>query len=330
MSTSEDPVIAELAKKQTAQIYTTDTILSVLMTAPRSINSWDIIFEKRGEQVFIDKRDGGPFDYVTVNENAQDPPEDSDSATDINNSANLSLEATYISQNFSFQVIDEASKPYTPNPNPFYSPEDEQYPVASCLYRYRKFDLSVGEEETMDMVVRTEVDAYIGKRAVTCTVKALNELNSGGASKSLDWRKNLDLQKGAIVASEMKNNSAKLARWAVQSVLAGADYMKLGYISRVNPKDNSRHSIVGVQNYKPTDFARQMNVSLGNGWGIVRTLVDLVLKQDDGKFVLVKDPNNVSTLFIPRFLADCGRKSCAYTRCPKMPSRWTAMTHSAA
>lgn len=37
-----------------------------------------------------------------------------------------------------------------------------------------------------------------------------------------------------------------------------------------------------------------MNVSLANGWGIVRTISDLVLKQPEGKYVLVKDPNNVS------------------------------------
>lgn len=40
-----------------------------------------------------------------------------------------------------------------------------------------------------------------------------------------------------------------------------------------------------------------MNVSLANGWGIVRTIADLVLKQPEGKYILVKDPNNVSHKF---------------------------------
>ena len=66
------------------------------------------------------------------------------------------------------------------------------------------------------------------------------------------------------------------------------------YISRATPKDTTHHVIVGVQNYKPKDFAAQMNVSLTNGWGIVRTIADLMLKQPEGKYVLVKDPNNVS------------------------------------
>jgi hypothetical protein len=42
------------------------------------------------------------------------------------------------------------------------------------------------------------------------------------------------------------------------------------------------------------DFAAQLNVSLANGWGIVRTVADLCLKMPEGKYVLVKDPNKVS------------------------------------
>lgn len=70
--------------------------------------------------------------------------------------------------------------------------------------------------------------------------------------------------------------------------------LTIRYISRATPKDTTHHVIVGVQNYKPKDFAAQMNVSLTIGWGIVRTIADLVLKQPEGKYVLVKDPNNVS------------------------------------
>jgi translation initiation factor 3 subunit D len=265
------------------------------MCATRSVNSWDIIIERRGDQVFFDKREGGAFDFITVSENAADPPADS-ASDDVNSAASLSLEATYINQNFASQIISEKSKAYSPNPNPFYSPEETD-PLAPTLYRYRKFDLSLdSEEDELNLIVRTEVDAYLGKKDVAITVKALNEYDAraqGPGGKALDWRKNLDTQKGAIVANEMKNNSAKLARWAIQSYLAGAEQMKMGYISRVNPREASRHVIVGVQAVKPVEFARQMNVSFANGWGIVRTIADLALKQPEGKYILVKDPNNV-------------------------------------
>jgi hypothetical protein len=45
---------------------------------------------------------------------------------------------------------------------------------------------------------------------------------------------------------------------------------------------------------RPMDFAAQLNVSLANGWGIVRTVADLCLERPEGKYVLVKDPNKVS------------------------------------
>ncbi len=34
-----------------------------------------------------------------------------------------------------------------------------------------------------------------------------------------------------------------------------------------------------------------MNLNLANGWGIVRTIVDMVRGMKEGKYVLVKDPN---------------------------------------
>jgi translation initiation factor 3 subunit D len=62
-------------------------------------------------------------------------------------------------------------------------------------------------------------------------------------------------------------------------------------VSRANPKTNDKHVVLGVVGWKPRDFANQMNLSLSNGWGVVRTIADMCLKREEGKFVLVKDPN---------------------------------------
>ena len=147
----------------------------------------------------------------------------------------------------------DASRIDFPNPNPFYSTE-EVNPPASCGYRYRKFDLSINEEEDMDMIVRTEVDSFIrgapsatsavstsdynkpdGSENTYITIKTLFEFDTRaiGAGGAPDWRTKLDTQKGAVVATEMKNNSCKLARFAVQSILAGAEQMKMGYARNV-------------------------------------------------------------------------------------------------
>lgn len=63
------------------------------------------------------------------------------------------------------------------------------------------------------------------------------------------------------------------------------------FVSRVNPKSSNDHVILGVLGYKPREFASQMNLNLNNGWAIVRTFVDMIMKESDGKYVLVKDPN---------------------------------------
>jgi translation initiation factor 3 subunit D len=59
----------------------------------------------------------------------------------------------------------------------------------------------------------------------------------------------------------------------------------------VSPKVNDKHVVLGVIGWKPKDFANQMNLQLSNGWGIVRTIADMCLQRDEGKYVLVKDPN---------------------------------------
>jgi len=282
------------------------------MCAPRSVYPWDIVILREGNNLYFDKRDGGPFDTVTVNENASDPPQDPvppnpnnpvektavPEPPSINSATSLSLEATYINQNFGFQSVQETVTADFSHPNPFYGPEETE-PLASCGYRYRVFDLGITEDENVKICVRTEVDAFIpgagnaqeGHGLVT--VRALNEFDprAQGAGGAPDWRSKLDSQRGAVVATEMKNNSCKLAKWTVQSVLAGAELMKIGYISRANPKDNTRHVILSTASMRPTDFAAQLNVSLANGWGIVRTITDLCMKMPEGKYVLIKDPN---------------------------------------
>ncbi|KAF1975376.1 translation initiation factor eIF-3, subunit D [Bimuria novae-zelandiae CBS 107.79] len=300
VTTSSDPILQELAEKDEATIFATDSILSVLMCATKSVYSWDLVISKRGNKIFIDKRDNSNLDMVTVNENATDAPlETSEGNKDTMNSPSaLMLEATHINNVFPLQVVNESQKVEMPHEHPFYNEEVETDPPASKAYKYRRFDLSLDQdEEPLHLIVRTEFDAVV-KNNINgedqfLVIKALNEFDNKaqGSGGALDWRTKLASQRGAVLATEMKNNAFKLARWATQSILAKADSMKLGFVSRANPKNNNDHIVLGVLTNKPRDFANQMALNLNNGWGIVRTIVDMCLKMDDGKYVLVKDPN---------------------------------------
>merc|ERR1712230_199529 len=141
VTTSSDPVIQELAEKDEATIFATDSILSMLMCSPRSVYPWDIVIVRQGNKVFLDKRDNATLDMVTVNENAADAPMDaSEGSKDaINQPSALAEEATYINHNFANQVMieNENQKVEMAHENPFYNPAEETEPAASKAYKYR-------------------------------------------------------------------------------------------------------------------------------------------------------------------------------------------------
>ena len=237
VTTSSDPVIQEIVDQNQGTVFATDSILATLMCAPRSVYPWDIVIVRQGGKVFFDKRENAALDLVSVNENATDAPLDqADGNKDtINQPAALAEEATYINHNFVNQIVIDGSQQVTmANPNPFHHSEGPSDLPASKAYKYRKFDLSTNDEEPMYLVVRTELDATqktgISGENQTMVVKALNEFDSKaqGSGGALDWRTKLVSQRGAVVATEMKNNSCKLARWTTQSLLAKADVMRLG------------------------------------------------------------------------------------------------------
>ena len=89
----------------------------------------------------------------------------------------------------------------------------------------------------------------------------------------------MDTQRGAVLANELKNNACKLAKWTVQSILAGADNLKFGYVTRYSVKDSSRHIILGTQQFKPLEFGLQINLNMDNAWGIVRCVLDIIMQQ---------------------------------------------------
>jgi len=288
VTTTDDPIIRKLVKNEKeANVFVTDAILSTLMCASRSVYSWDIVVQKIGGKVFLDKRDNTEFDLLTVSETAAEPPQEEGS--NLNSPRNLALEATFVNHNFSQQVLKTDGEKYKFDmENPFVD-ADEEGEVASVAYRYRKWDLG----NNITLVCRCELDAaQLGSNneVQLVNLKALNEWDSRFAG-NLDWRQKLDTQRGACLANELKNNACKLAKWTIQSILAGADTLRFGYVTRYNVKDSSRHVILGVQHFKPIEFGNQFNLNMDNAWGVVRCILDLIMAQEDGKYLIVKDPN---------------------------------------
>jgi translation initiation factor 3 subunit D len=161
---------------------------------------------------------------------------------------------------------------------------------------YRKWNLGeTAAGKPIVVVARTELDGAFpapdgSKEPMKLTIKAFNEWDSA-LSGGVQWRTKLDQQKAAVLAAELKNNGSKLAKWTVQAILAGADYMKFGYVSRVSPRSAAQHEILGTQQFRPAEFANNINLSLDNCWGVLRVVCEFLLDQPAGKYLLLKDPS---------------------------------------
>lgn len=161
---------------------------------------------------------------LTVSETAAEPPQDEGNS--INSPRNLALEATFINHNFSQQVLKAGEDKHKfEEDNPF-AVDEEEGEVASVGYRYRMWDLG----NDVKLIARCEHDAITfgpNNEMQYMNIKALNEWDSK-FSGGIDWRQKLDVQRGAVLANELKNNACKLAKWTVQAILAGTDILKFG------------------------------------------------------------------------------------------------------
>lgn len=145
---------------------------------------------------------------------------------------------------------------------------------------------------SLRIVARCEVHGWVDKRDsqpfMTCY--ALNEWDSR-YSGGVNWRQKIDATRAAVLAAEIKNNNAKIAKWTAQSILANAGLMKLGYVSRVSATNPYDHQILATQFLKPKEFALQLGMSLPNIWGIIKMFCETLMAKPDGKYLIMKDPN---------------------------------------
>jgi len=268
-TTSQDPVIQELADKKEGNIFVTDTIAAVLMCAPYSSHSWDVIVTKKDGKIFFDKREKSKIDYLTVNENWNESKE-SDKES-INHPEKLAMEATFINHKFMNQVTKgplvkmERNNPFLDGVEP--SVNGKLLPIA---FHYRKWDLGAGRQ----IIIRCEINGFETrkKKRHYFVARAINEWNAK-LSGNIDYRLKLESQSGAVLAAEMKNNHNKLAKWTAKTFMSGADQLKLGYVTRVNPRVNTQHQILLTQRYKAQDFANLMGIKPLVLWGTLSKII---------------------------------------------------------
>ena len=155
-------------------------------------------------------------------------------------------------------------------------------PVA---FNYRKWKLN----EEISVLVRTEVDTYMEENGAKILMK-LFALNEYDAKITGGYKEKLETKKGQIFANEIKNNSCKISRWALKAILAGVEVLKIGYICRFHPNLTDKHQLVHVQKKRTNNLMQDLNLAYSNCWGVFKSVIDIIRKEPDGKYVLVKDP----------------------------------------
>jgi translation initiation factor 3 subunit D len=71
------------------------------------------------------------------------------------------------------------------------------------------------------------------------------------------------------LTKEVQDNSCKISRWVVQSLLAGVEQIKFAFVSRKNPKDAQQHVILGTYGIDTKSFCNQINLNMQNCWAIL-------------------------------------------------------------
>jgi len=294
VTTTEDKTLKKLgAQHKDLNVFGTEEIFSQIMCCTRSSLPWDLIAYKIGNKIVFDldekRQNFSTVDMASVSETANEPIQD-DNWDEVNKIKNLMEEATNINNYFPQQVVvpgkpKEGEKPYPFEANNDNNNGPPRESPKSRMYRYRQFDLG----QDIKLLVRTKVDA-VDHNGGYVTINALNEWNSTYCN-GVDWSKTMD-RLSTVLATEVKNNSFKVSKWITSALLAGADTMKLGFITREHIKRNNNHHIVSIMTQKPQDFTTIARLDIENGWGILRCIIDKLRESKlDGKYYIVKSPN---------------------------------------
>eukprot|EP00920_Eleutheroschizon_duboscqi_P009156 GHVT01020955.1.p1 GENE.GHVT01020955.1~~GHVT01020955.1.p1 ORF type:complete len:574 (-),score=154.39 GHVT01020955.1:634-2355(-) len=294
ISAQDDDIIKDalLDEEKNIDVAATDQVLACLMSAAQSKYSWHLHLTKLDNKLLIDKTDGSIVDLITVNETAVEPPMQDD-ALKMNRPPALGIEAVKINQNFRQQVV--KTENCVKHERPSFVEEGET--PADVAYRYRIYTVPhrpdtpyTLNKKPIRIVTRAEVNGRQPEATGNDGLVYVCALNEHDPRKRDNWRTRIEGQKGALLAKEIRNNACKLKRFVATAMIAGCEDLRLGFVTRRNPTENTNHVILAVQPHKTADFAVQIGLKEENAWGVVRSIVDSVMNKPDGRYVLLKDP----------------------------------------
>lgn len=190
--TLEDPVIRRLAQENKADIFATEVAAAAIMTAPKSLYSWDVVIKKYGDKLFIDKRDEpNMLDNLTVNETSQEnQPVDEEGPNGVRQ---IMEESVRVHNNFLYQQYSKAEerKHALGDKDPFMADEHEVCVRQGYVYKVYRL------EGKRRICIRSTIHSYKSKTETESgetkiTYQNTYTLLEYELGKS-NWKQNLDM-----------------------------------------------------------------------------------------------------------------------------------------
>lgn len=191
------------------------------------------------------------------------------------------------------RVESDASKIKLEHDDPFI--EDDNQIATRIGYIYKIWKIQEENEELgkkeKKICIRCQVHTHIGKDEDGdpryMNVYALNE----HTTNRTNWRATIDKQTTAALNKETEDNSFRVSRWIVQSLLSDAEFMKLAFISRKDlsdkPDSNQKHVVLATYTINTQKWAKQINMKLDNMWNIIKYIIECI--EDDKQLKANKD-----------------------------------------
>lgn len=171
-------------------------------------------------------------------------------------------ESVNVNNAWKFHQYEKDKKINLPEKDPFIEVEDQ---VAGRFgYMYRIWDLG----HKRKICIRSTVHSYLSKGNED--ELAQNEESKEERPKQIyqntfalveyeqnktNWKTSLDQMMAQCLTREVQENSCKITRWIVESLLAGVEQIKFAFFSRKSPKDSTKHVLLGTYGIETRSFA---------------------------------------------------------------------------
>ena len=164
------------------------------------------------------------------------------------------------------------------------------------LHGYTYMQWAFGENRTL--ITRGQTHSYENlnsnadqteeEKAQNIKYNNIYAMNQWKFTKSA-WN-NIDTEKTAVLSQELTDNINRVSKWALQSLLAGADNMKIVFVTRQKLSNNKKHAILGASTISTQKFIDLIGLKFDDAWSNVRYIVDFFERQADGEYLIIRDP----------------------------------------